>query len=332
MTYKTITVTARGGSDCLKIVENDLRSPAAGEARIRVLATTVCQDDIAARVGNRPFLPKIPFVPGYAIVGCVDALGEGVTQVAVGDRVAALINFGGWSEFIYLAEKTLMPVPPDLDPAQVIPLMLNYLTAYQSLHRVAHVKAGDTALIIGASGGVGTALAELGRLAGLKMFGLASPAKHAALAELGITPIDYHTQDFVEVIGQAEPGGIDFVFNGMGEEAIERGLAVLRRGGVLVHYGGPQSMARFVLLVWKIILYNLLPNGKAVKGYGTHTVDMKPLKEDWAILFKLLGEGKINPVISHRFPILEAAAAGDVLESGKVTGSIVLLAPELLQK
>ena len=177
-----------------------------------------------------------------------------------------------------------------------------------------------------------TALAELGRLAGLKMYGLASPAKHAALIKLGVTPIDYHTQDFVEVIRQAEPDGLDYVFNGMGEETVERGLAVLRRGGVLVHYGGPQSMPRFLLLVWKIILFNLLPNGKAVKGYGTHTVDMQLLKEDWAILFKLLEEGKIKPVSAQTFPILEAAAAGDLLESGRVTGNIVLLSPELLQK
>jgi NADPH:quinone reductase-like Zn-dependent oxidoreductase len=137
----------------------------------------VCQDDIAARVGNRPFLPKIPFTPGYAIIGIVDAVGEGVSGVAVGERVAALTNFGGYAEYIYWEAEKLVPAPERLDAAKAVTLILNYLTAYQILHRVARVKPGDKALLIGASGGVGTAFLQLGKLAGLKMYGLASPAK-----------------------------------------------------------------------------------------------------------------------------------------------------------
>jgi NADPH:quinone reductase-like Zn-dependent oxidoreductase len=94
MSYKSVIVTKRGGPEVLQIIENDLRAPLPGEVRIRILATSVCQDDIGARIGNRPFLPKIPFVPGYTILGVVDAIGEGVTNVAVGDPVAALTNFG----------------------------------------------------------------------------------------------------------------------------------------------------------------------------------------------------------------------------------------------
>ena len=191
-------------------------------------------------------------------------------------------------------------------------------------------KAGDKALLIGASGGVGTAFLQLGRLAGLKMYGLASPSKHPVLSEYGAIPIDYHTQDFGEVIRQAEPSGLDFVFNGMGEEYFERGLAVLRRGGVLVHYGGPQSFQRFLLLALKLIVYNLLPNGKAIKGYGTHREDVNQFKDDWTQLFKLLEEGKIKPVIAQKFPLLEAVKANELLESGQVTGNLVLTAPELL--
>jgi NADPH2:quinone reductase len=107
-------------------------------------------------------------------------------------------------------------------------------------------------------------------------------------------------------------------------------LAVLRRGGALVHYGGPQSFSRFLLLMAKFILYNLLPNGKSIKGYGTHRGDITLFKEDWATLFKLLEEGQIKPIIAEKFPILEAAQANALLESGQVTGNVVLLAPELL--
>ena len=119
-------------------------------------------------------------------------VGAGVTRVAVGDRVAALTNFGGHAEYIYLDEEQLVQVPAALDPAEAAVLILNYLVAYQVLHRVAKVKPGDKVLIIGASGGVGTALLQLGRLSSLKMYGLASRNKHKALTDYGATLIDYH--------------------------------------------------------------------------------------------------------------------------------------------
>jgi len=305
--YKSVIFTRRGGPEALQVVENDLRAPSPGETRIRILATPVCQDDVAARRGNRPSLPQIPFVPGYSILGVVDAIGEGVTSVAVSDRVAALTQLGGYAEFCCLDEEKLVHVPSTLDPAEAVVLILNYLVAYQVLHRALQVKPGDKALIVGASGGVGTAFLQLGQLAQLTMYGTASRSKHSTLTGLGAVPIDYHTQDFVEVIRQAEPGGLDFVFNGMGEEYFERGLAVLRRSGVFVHYGGPQSLSRFLLLLAKFIFYLVLPNGKTIKRYGTHRVDTQLLKEGWGVLFKLLGGGQINPIIAARFPILEAA-------------------------
>jgi NADPH:quinone reductase-like Zn-dependent oxidoreductase len=330
MCYRSIVVPKRGGPEVLQIVENDLREPSPGEVRIRILVTPVCQDDVGVRRGNRPFLPKTPLVPGYSILGVVDAIGEGVSTVAVGDRVAALTQLGGYAEYIYLDEEQLVHVPTSLDPAEAAVLILNYLVAYQVLHRAAQVKPGHKALIVGASGGVGTAILQLGKLADLTMYGLASRSKHSALTDVGATPIDYRTQDFVEVIRQAVPEGLDCVFNGMGEEYFERGLAVLRRGGVFVHYGGPQSFSRFLLLMAKFILYTVLPNGKAIKGYGTHRVDARLLKEDWGELFRLLEEGKIEPIIAAKFPMLEAARANELLESGQVTGNVVLLAPELL--
>ena len=330
MKYRSVIVTKRGGPEFLQVIEKELPPPLSGEAQIRILATPVCQDDVAVRVGNRPFLVKVPFVPGYSILGVVEAIGEDVTQAAVGDRVAALTNFGGYAEYITLPEEELVHVPEILHSAEAAVLILNYLVAYQVLHRIAMVKPGDKVLIVGASGGVGTAFLELGKLAELEMYGLASRSKQDILTEYGATPIDYHAQDFVEVIRDAEPEGLDFVFNGMGEEYFERSLAILKRGGVLVHYGGPQSFSRFLLLMTKFILYNLLPNGKRIKGYGTHRGEIEPFKEDWGELFTLLEEGKIKPVIAEKFPLLEARKANELLESGQVTGNIVLLAPELI--
>jgi NADPH:quinone reductase-like Zn-dependent oxidoreductase len=332
MKYRSVMVTKRGGPEVLKIIENDLRPPSAGEARIKILATPVCGPDVQARYGHTPIAPKIPFVPGYAIVGVVDAIGEGVPNAAVGDRVAALTVFGGYAEYIYLGEEHLIPVPDTLDLAEAVTLILNYIVAYQTLHRSAKVKAGDKVLIIGASGGVGTALLQLGKLANLTMYGIASKSKHHILTEYGATPIDYHRQDFVEVIRQAEPNGLDAVFDGMGGDYLDRGFSLLRRGGTWVQYGNPLSFSGLLLLLAKLILFNVLPNGKSLKLYGTTTSKFgrRPFLEDWATLFKLLEEGKIKPVIMKKFPILEAAQANALLESGQVIGNIVLLAPELL--
>lgn len=338
MKYKSVIVTRTGPPEVLQIIENDLRPPSAGEVRVKILAAAVCQPDITVRTGKSlysgtPLGQKIPFVPGYAIIGVVDAVGEGVTGVAVGDRVGALTVVGGYSEYLYWKSDRLIPVPPTLDPAEAVTLILNYIVAYQTLHRSVKIKAGDKVLIIGASGGIGTALLQLGKLANLTMYGIASKSKHSILTELGAIPIDYHTQDFVEVIRQAEPDGLDAVFDGMSGDYVQRGFSVLRRGGKLVSYGEPAGLLALFRILAAFIVVNLLPNGKSFKLYGTSSYflfDKRPYLEDWATLFKLLEEGKIKPIIAKKFPILEAAKANELLESGQVIGNIVLLAPELL--
>jgi len=332
MKYKSVIVTRRGGPEVLQVIENDLRAPSAGEARIKILATAVSLPDVEARYGRSPFKPKLPFVPGYAIIGVVDAIGDNVTNAAVGDRVAALTIHGGYAEYIFLGEKQLIPVPTTLDLVEAAPLILNYIVAYQTLHRTAKVKAGDKVLIIGASGGIGTAFLQLGKLANLTMYGIASKSKHDILTEYGATPIDYCTQDFVEVIRKAEPDGLDVVFDGVGGDYFKRGFSLLRRGGTYVGYGNPLSVSRTLRFLGQLILLNLLPNGRSAKSYGTglYLFNRRPFMEDWATLFRLLEEDKIKPVIMKKFPILEAAQANRLLESGQVIGNIVLLAPELL--
>lgn len=339
MTYRSVVVTKRGGPDVLQVVESALRQPGPGEARIKVLAASVSRPDVTVRTGESlysgtPLDQKVPFVPGYSIVGVVDAVGDGVTNVAVGERVGALTVVGGYTEYIYWRSDRLIPVPATLDPAAEVIIILNYIVAYQVLHRSAKVKPGDKVLIIGASGGIGTALLQLGKLAGLsRMYGLASQCKHAGLVELGAIPIDYHTQDFVEVIRQAEPDGLDAVFDGMSGEYLKRGLALLRRGGTLVGYGEPAGgLAALAHVLARFVTFNLLPNGRTFKLYGTSfsVANQRPFYEDWAILFKLLEEGKIQPIIAAKYPILDAAEANRMLESGTVFGNVVLAAPELL--
>jgi NADPH:quinone reductase-like Zn-dependent oxidoreductase len=134
------------------------------------------------------------------------------------------------------------------------------------------------------------------------------------------------------VIRQAEPDGLEAVFDGMGGDYFKRGYSVLRRGGTLVGYGNPLSVSRMLKHLGQVVLFNLLPDGKSARYYGTGAsrLNRRPFLEDWATLFKLLEEGKIKPIIAAKFPILEAAQANELLESGRVIGNIVLLAPELL--
>ena len=332
MKYKSVIVTERGGPGVLKVVENDLRPPAPWEARIKVLAAPVCAPDISSRYGQSPFVPKPPFTPGYAVIGIVDAHGDDVTTVAVEDRVAALTAYGAYAEYIYWKADQLIPVPAGLDPGEAITLILNYIVAYHALHRSARVEAGDKVLVIGASGGIGTAFLQLGRLAELKMYGLASKNKHHVLTDYGAVPIDYLTQDFVGVIRQAEPDGLDAVFDGMAGDYFRRGFSVLRPGGILVGYGNPTSYSGMVKVLAQVLLFNVLPNGRSAKYYSTgiSRINRQMFMNDWAVLFQLLNEGKIKPIIAQRFPILEAKKANELLESGQVIGNVVLLSPELL--
>jgi NADPH:quinone reductase-like Zn-dependent oxidoreductase len=331
MKYRSVVITRKGPPDVLKVVEHDLREPLAGEARLRILATGVGRTDVIMRRGYYPYAPKIPFTPGYEIIGVVDAIGPGVTRVTVGDRVAALTVYGGYAEYSYVGADHLVRVPDALDPVEAVTLILNYVTASQMLHRSAGVKRGDRVLITGASGGVGTALLQLGQLAGLTMYGTASRRNFDWLAALGAQPIDYHTQDFVEVIRAAEPVGLDVVFEGVGGSTIRRGFSVLRRGGKLVAYGN-SGFTKLLIDLAQLQGLTLLPNGKSGTFYGISALyrkDRGPFMTDLPILFDLLSAGKLKPRIGAKFPLLEAAQANELLESGQVRGKIVLLAPEL---
>ena len=193
--FKRIVVAHYGGPETLQVVEEDWVEPKNGEVQIRVLAAGVALPDVLAREGIHPETPKVPFTPGWDLVGMAERLGDGVSEIETGQIVAAMPISGAYTEFICLPQRELIPVPTGLDPAEGVSLILNYITAYQMLHRSAKVKAGWSVLIHGAAGGVGTALLQLGRLAGLKMYGTCSARGGNVVSELGGIPIDYQNQD-----------------------------------------------------------------------------------------------------------------------------------------
>jgi NADPH2:quinone reductase len=339
MKYRRVVVTRRGGPEVLRVVEDALREPGPGEVRVRTLAAGVSFADIFMREGFHPesIFRRTPFTPGWDIVGRVDATGRGVTAVRLGDLVAALPIVGGYSQVVYLPEEELVPVPPGVDPGDAVSLVLNYVTAYQMLHRTARVQPGQAILVHSAAGGVGTALLELGRLAGLERYGTASPGKHAAVRDLGAVPIDYKHADFVEVCRELKPDGLDAVFDGIGGIHLIRSLRTLHRGGRLVGYGlgstaskGRQTRsaiaATSVAWLWAFS-YNLVPGYRRVNLYSIQMLKRRSpgwFRDDLQQLLTLLSEGHIHPVVAERFPLTQAGRAHEVLAAGSTTGKLVL--------
>src|SRR6266571_2487721 len=237
MRHTRIIVTHYGGPDALRVVEEECPEPKNGEVRVRVLAAGVSLPDVMAREGVHPETPPVPFTPGWDLVGVVDRLGEGVPGIEPGQIVAALPIHGAYAEFVCLPQRELVPVQSGLDAAEAVTLVLNYITAYQMLHRSAKVRPGQRVLIHGAAGGVGTALLQLGRLAGLEMYGTCSSRSAPAVSDLGGTPIDYQHQDFVQEIHRLTSEGVDVVFDGIGGGNLWRSREALRPGGMIVVYG-----------------------------------------------------------------------------------------------
>jgi NADPH:quinone reductase-like Zn-dependent oxidoreductase len=241
--YGKVVISRFGGPEVLEVVTEDLREPRPGEVRVKVLAAGVSWVEYMLRHGGYPGQAKPPLTPGYDVVGVVDRNGEGAVRFEPGQSVAALTITGGYAEYVFVPESQLVPVPLGLDAAVAVCLVLNYVTAYQMLHREAHVAKGGRMLVHSAAGGVGTALLELGRLAGLEMFGTASAPKHELVARFGARPIDYRSEDFVARLHELAPGGVDLVLDSIGGSHWLRSHRCLRRGGKLIAYGSQAAMA-----------------------------------------------------------------------------------------
>ncbi|HMK72031.1 MAG TPA: medium chain dehydrogenase/reductase family protein [Myxococcaceae bacterium] len=339
-----IVVTHYGGPDELRVVEEECPEPKPGEARVRVLAAGVSLPDLMMREGIHPETPRVPFTPGWDLVGVVDRLGDGTSGIAPGQTVAALPISGAYAEFVCLPQRRLVRVPSGLDPAEAVSLILNYVTAYQMLHRSAKVRPGQRVLIHGAAGGVGTALLQLGRLVELEMYGTCSSRGASAVSELGGIPIDYQRQDFVEEIHRLTGDGVDVVFDGLGGTNIWRSRKALRSGGKVVAYGltaslqggrlasgrsGGRHRFRPVAIFGLYIVGSwVLPGRKRVVPYSIQWLErVKPefFRQDLTTLFELLQQEKIKPLIARRFPFAEARQAQETLGKGSVIGKIVLV-------
>jgi len=321
-------VTRKGGPQVLQVVEMPLDPPGPGQLRVRVRAAGVGSTDLLLLAGNYRYAPKIPLVPGYEIAGVVDAVGAGVSGFEVGQRVAALTVYGGFAEVLVREAEHFLPIPDGVSHRDAAAVILNYGTAWQMIHRVAKARSGQTALVTGAAGGVGTAALQLLRLAGVKTYGAASASKHATVRSLGATPIDYRAGPLDRLARSLEPNGVDYVFDAIGGPNIGPCIGALRRGGTLIAFGfmgAPGKLSQ--LAMFANIFLGARLRGRAGKFYGItmlYRKDPKPLREDLAKIFALLAEKKIDPLITRTFPLLEARQALELLASGSVEGKIVV--------
>jgi NADPH:quinone reductase len=356
-TMKRVVVDHFGGPEVLKVVEDEIPQPGPGEVRVRVLAAGVSYTDAMLRAGTYLGVPKPPFTPGYELVGMVEELGPGCSRLHVGDRIGALTVWGADAERVCVPEANAVYVPEDVDPAEVLSLVFTHMTAYQLLHRTARVKHGETVLVHGAAGRVGTAVLELGAVAGLRMYGTCSARDRAAVERLGAVAIDYRTEDFLARVRELPGRGVDVVLDGLGGALSLRSFRALRPGGRLVVYGHSSTISHghrswrgwieWYASTATVALWGLLSPRRRVSAYriqklregvqilpvgsrrplavGGGPRDPEWFREDFDALLELLRQDKIHPVVAERLPLAEARRAHELLEQSASVGKLVLV-------
>ncbi len=338
MKYRRIVVTRHGGPEVLQVVEEALPEPQVGQVRVRVLAAGVSAYDLMLRrSGLIPGTPRVPYTPGEDIVGVAEKLGEGVATVELGQTVAGVTfsqRGGGYAEYVCLPAHDLVPVPSGVDTAEAVCLAANYLTAHVAMHRAARVQKGECILVHGGAGGIGTALLELGRIAGLEMYATASKHNHDLVSALGATPIDYRAEDFVERVRSLSGAGVGVVFDSIGgARQLRRSYHALSSRGRLVWLGvaatANEGMWVIPRSLFMALVLSVVPDRKRVpwmpdiaKLVQTHN---NWYRETLSGLLASLAAGKVKPVVAERIPLVRAACAHELIEGGGHAGKVILV-------
>lgn len=341
---RQVWIPKTGAPDVLEVREAPDPTPGPGEVLIAVEAAGVNFADILARQGLYPDGPPLPAVVGYEVAGAVAAVGRGVGSVAVGDPVLALTRFGGYSSHVVTPESAVFKRPAGMSAEDGAAIPVNYLTAFQMMVvmgslRHARELGGERVrvLVHGASGGVGTACADIGRVYAAELFGTASPGKHGYVRERGYDhAIDYRNEDFVAVVhGLTDGRGVDLVLDPIGGEHWGRSLEVLAPGGRAVVYGvssvaggGRLALARMALGVpWlKFNPIRLINANQGVLGVNLgHLWGARDRVANWSrAVLNLYERGDVRPHVDRVFSFDEAAGAHRYLEERENRGKVLL--------
>ncbi len=324
---KAMQISQTGGPEVLAYVELETPTPGAGQVLVRTESISINFTDVLIRQGLHPMMPPLPTVPGFEASGVVEVLGDGVTQVELGQR-ASFIGNGCYAEHVLVDAAALIPIPDTLDSDTAAAFPINYLTAYHMMHTMARLEEGQTILSYAAVGGVGIAIIQLAKLAGLKVIGLTSSNEKAARAkELGIHHIiNYKSQNVVEEVREFTQGqGVDLILDSVAGPSFPNNFGMLAPLGQVIWYGeagGPPP---------ENLLEPLMAHFG--KGVGVRTFHLlqsiaepfpQIMAESIQTMIRYLVEKKVEPVIQDRIPLKDAAQAHKLLESQKTVGKLIL--------
>jgi NADPH:quinone reductase len=318
-----IRVHEVGGPEVLRWEEVAVGGPGPGEVRLRQHAVGLNYIDVYHRTGLYP--QPLPFTPGVEGAGIVEAVGEGVTSVAPGDRVAYAGPIGGYAEARLIAADRLVALPPGLSFELAAAAMLQGMTARMLLRSVRQIGAGDTILVHAAAGGVGLILCQWAKALGATVIGTVSTEDKASLARSRGCDhaVIYTKEDFAEAVDRLTGGRkLDVVYDSVGRETFLRSFDCLRPRGLMVSYGqasGPVEPLSPGLLAQKGSLFLTRPT------LFDYVAQRSELEQSAAELFGLLADGRLQVDIGARFALRDAAQAHAALESRVTTGSTVLL-------
>ncbi|QLG49406.1 quinone oxidoreductase family protein [Natrinema halophilum] len=321
---KAIEVDAYGDSDELSVVDVQMPEPDAGEVRIDIEAAGINFADIMQRRGHYPGGPEPPYVPGMEAAGTVNAVGEGVDDLEVGDRVVTMLDTGGYAEYATADAGMLFPVPDEMSLEAAAGFPVQFLTAHACLFEWGGLEEGESVLIQAAAGGVGTAAVQLASNAGAEVFGTASTQEKLDLAsDLGCDhPINYTETDFREVIDDETNGdGVDLVLESVGDDVFERSLDAMAHFGRMVTYGVASGVPA------EVSNQRLLFENKTVKGFhlgqaATH--DPGRVMQAVPDLTEGLASGDLEVILGKSFALEDAAEAHQYIEDRKSSGKVVL--------
>ena len=323
-----ITISEPGGPEVLTWTEQPDPRPGPGEVVLDVAATAVNRADLLQRQGHYPPPPGITDVPGLECSGTVAALGEGVTDLAVGAEVCALLAGGGYAEKVVVPAGQVMPVPSTVDLVTAAGLPEIAATVWSNVVMAAGLSAGQTLLVHGGAGGIGTHAIQVGRALGATVAVTAGSAERLArCAELGADIlVNYREEDFVEAVRAATDGrGADVVLDNMGAKYLPRNVDVLARLGTLVVIG-MQGGGKGELNLGKLLSKNGRVTATSLR-YRPAAEKSEICADIAARLWPLVEAGEVRPITHEVLPVERAADAHRALEEGGVFGKLVLTMP-----
>jgi NADPH2:quinone reductase len=320
---RAIVIEEFGGPDVLRLVDLPDPEPGPGEITVAVAYAGVNFADIMARTKGYQ-VDALPFRPGLEVAGRVLAVGEGVTGHAPGDEVAAFVRGGGYSQIAVVPAASAFAVPAGLDLRTAASLPIVMPTAYGVLHDVARLREGDTVLVQGAAGGVGTVAGQLARLGGAKaVFGVVSSMDKAPHAlKSGYDQVFLDTEFDEQVLAATGGRGVDVALDSVGGETFRRTLAVTARFGRLVSFGSAGNAAP-----WQIGPADVYPAARSVAGFslmGLAAQDPARLRELADAAFRAVLDGGVELPVTAELDLADAAEAHRLVESRATTGKLLL--------